>query len=239
MNFERHLDPKESMEIGRKKDAIEIEHVEFDLGRRGKIILTEEKEVIEFLERFRTFDLPTDLIFRPHRILLSNGSEDERDIAKLMAQMSPTPHISQIGVQKAVLAKPVARKAYINIRIGEYAGKTILVGKKMILIPTIEEIFAKMPWLEEDEREFFGQKEREKIQQEEFTKIMIAQMEADRNSKIVMEKERAKSIAQITMAQKKMILEDMGISKEEEEKNKEEMKKELSLFKKMYDTSVR
>ena len=145
MAFTRNMDPKDSMEIGRKKDAIEIKEIVFSISG-CPIELKYPEEIIEFLKKFQDLDFPKDLIFAPHNIVLKKEEivEDYSvDIARALA------------VQKNIDVPPFhegkTKKVLKEIRLYEYAGKTILYCGKFFEIPSIAKITEKINYLAQDE----------------------------------------------------------------------------------------
>lgn len=145
MAFTRNMDPKDSMEIGRKKDAIEIKEIVFSISG-CPIELKYPEEIIEFLKKFQDLDFPKDLIFAPHNIVLKKEEIVEDylvDIARALA------------VQKNIDVPPFhegkTKKVLEEIRLYEYAGKTILYCGKFFEIPSIAKITEKINYLAQDE----------------------------------------------------------------------------------------
>ena len=146
MAFTRNMDPKDSMEIGRKKDAIEIKEVVFSISG-CPIELKYPEEIIEFLKKFQDLDFPKDLIFAPHNIVLKKEEivEDySMDLARALA--------AQKNGYVPPYRDPVAtKKVFKEIRLYEYAGKTILYCGKFFEIPSIAKITEKINYLAQDE----------------------------------------------------------------------------------------
>jgi len=146
MAFTRNMDPKDSMEIGRKKDAIEIKEIVFSISG-CPIELKYPEEIIEFLKKFQDLDFPKDLIFAPHNIVLKKEEiiEDySMDLARALA--------AQKNGYVPPYRDPVAtKKVFKEIRLYEYAGKTILYCGKFFEIPSIAKITEKINYLAQDE----------------------------------------------------------------------------------------
>ncbi len=148
MAFTRNMDPKDSMEIGRKKDAIEIKEIVFSI-RGCPIELKYPNEIIEFLKKFQDLDFPKDLIFAPHDIVLKKEEivEDysySMDIARALAAQ-------QNGYVSPYRDLVKTKKIFKEIRLYEYAGKTILYCGKFFEIPSIAKITEKINYLAQDE----------------------------------------------------------------------------------------
>lgn len=156
MAFTRNMDPKDSMEIGRKKDAIEIKEIVFSISG-CPIELKYPEEIIEFLKKFQDLDFPKDLIFAPHNIVLKKEEivEDYSvDIARALA------------VQKNIDVPPFhegkTKKVLKEIRLYEYAGKTILYCGKFFEMPSIAKMIEKrINYLAEDEERYLKKKKEE------------------------------------------------------------------------------
>ena len=148
MAFTRNMDPKDSMEIGRKKDAIEIKEIVFSISG-CPIELKYPNEIIEFLKKFQDLDFPKDLIFAPHNIVLKKEEivEDyyySMDIARALAAQ-------QNGYVSPYRDLVKTKKIFKEIRLYEYAGKTILYCGKFFEIPSIAKITEKINYLAQDE----------------------------------------------------------------------------------------
>jgi len=157
MAFTRNMDPKDSMEIGRKKDAIEIKEIVFSI-RGCPIELKYPNEIIEFLKKFQDLDFPKDLIFAPHNIVLKKEEivEDySMDLARALA--------AQKNGYVPPYRDPVAtKKVFKEIRLYEYAGKTILYCGNFFEMPSIAKIIEKrINYLTEDEERYLKRKEEE------------------------------------------------------------------------------
>ena len=145
MAFTRNMDPKDSMEIGRKKDAIEIKEIVFSISG-CPIELKYPEEIIEFLKKFQDLDFPKDLIFAPHNIVLKKEEivEDYSvDIARALA--------AQQNIYVPPFHEGKTKKVLKEIRLYEYAGKTILYCGKFFEIPSIAKITEKINYLAQDE----------------------------------------------------------------------------------------
>jgi len=146
MAFTRNMDPKDSMEIGRKKDAIEIKEIVFSISG-CPIELKYPEEIIEFLKKFQDLDFPKDLIFAPHNIVLKKEEivEDySMDLARALAAQKN-------GYVPPYRDPAATKKVFKEIRLYEYAGKTILYCGKFFEIPSIAKITEKINYLAQDE----------------------------------------------------------------------------------------
>ena len=159
MTFIRNMDPRDSMEIGRKKDAIEIKEIVFSISG-CPIELKYPNEIIEFLKKFQDLDFPKDLIFAPHDIVLKKEEivEDyyySMDIARALAAQ-------QNGYVSPYRDLVKTKKIFKEIRLYEYAGKTILYCGKFFEMPSIAKIIEKrINYLTEDEERYLKRKEEE------------------------------------------------------------------------------
>ena len=146
MAFTRNMDPKDSMEIGRKKDAIEIKEVVFSISG-CPIELKYPEEIIEFLKKFQDLDFPKDLIFAPHNIVLKK-EEIIEDYSMDLARALAAQKNGYVPPYRDLVA---TKKVFKEIRLYEYAGKTILYCGKFFEIPSIAKITEKINYLAQDE----------------------------------------------------------------------------------------
>lgn len=178
MAFTRHIDPKDSMQIGRKQDSIEIIGVQFSID--GSPVRLKHPELIfDFLKKLERIEFP-DNLYRPHNIILFTKVEIEDHMDALIRSMSKAGVIPQINPQ-AILNKintPPRMKTEIReIRLRSFYGKTIIFSGNFILIPIEKDIQEKAPWLIEDERLEAERIINEKINTEKRIKQMAEMMD--------------------------------------------------------------
>lgn len=148
MAFTRHIDPVESMKIGRRENAIEIIGVIFTI--EGSKINSQSPEFIyNFLKRLERMEFP-DPLYHPHNIRLLWGRMVEDHTAAFINQMS------QYGAMhgKPLLVsspRPVMRKEISEMRLKDFAEKTIIFSGSFFLMPSMELLKEKAPWLIKDE----------------------------------------------------------------------------------------
>jgi hypothetical protein len=178
MAFIRHIDPKDSMQIGRKQDSTEIIGAQFSIDGSSVRLKTPEL-IFDFLKKLERIEFP-DNLYRPHNIILFTKVEIEDRIDDLIRSMSKAGMIPQINPQ-AILNKintpPRMRTEIREIRLRSFYGKTIFFSGSFILIPIEKDIQEKAPWLIEDELLEAERIINEKINTERRTKQMAEMME--------------------------------------------------------------
>jgi hypothetical protein len=147
MAFTRHIDPVESMKIGRRENSIEIIGVIFTI--EGSKINPQNPEFIyNFLKRLENLEFP-DPLYQPHniRLLKSEMIEDHiLDSIRSMSQYGMAPNIP-------TPSPPVMKKEISEIRLREFAEKTIIFMGSFLLMPSVKQLREKAPWLIEDEKQ--------------------------------------------------------------------------------------
>ena len=69
MNFERGKDPKDTMNLGARREAIEIKMAGYNKEGHN-VEITQVHDVIAFLRRLATMDIPCDSLFGPKSIFV-------------------------------------------------------------------------------------------------------------------------------------------------------------------------
>lgn len=173
MSFTRGNDPKDSMELGRKKEALEISKIKIYTNGQETILL--DPFVIEkFLERFSKFQIPNDPVFGPQRITFG-CKEKYLDYQSSLAMAAALAGHS--GLRTSSQDSPVERETVIDRNILECEGKTAIFRGKMFAIPSLQEIrdngFEHLEIIERNHQEELREKESE---QHELFKIRMEQM---------------------------------------------------------------
>ena len=181
MTFIRNMDPRDSMEIGRKKDAIEIKEISFTLSG-CHVELKNPQEIIEFLKKFQNLDFPKDLVFAPHNIVLKK-EEIVDDYSMDLARALAAQKSGFIPPYKEPIPKKIILK---EIRLYEYDGKTILYCGKFFEIPSIAQIVEKINYLKDDEERYLKKKEED---EEKRYKEMSAMMDIYKKKQAMKERE--------------------------------------------------
>jgi hypothetical protein len=133
MSFERGIGVKESMEIGRKKDAIKLSSVKI-YSNNNQTILTDPYVVEKFLESFSKFSIPNDPIFGPQRIVFTCLEKriEIDDMSNLRAAMGLAPIDTDYSKREVEVEE--------DRNLSQCVGKTIIFGSKMYAIPTFDEL---------------------------------------------------------------------------------------------------
>ncbi|HPI81653.1 MAG TPA: hypothetical protein PK122_00270 [Candidatus Paceibacterota bacterium] len=171
MSFTRGNDPKDSMELGRKKEALKISRIKIYTNGQETILL--DPFVIEkFLERFSKFQIPNDPVFGPQRITFGCKEKYLDYQSSLAAALG-----SHSGLRTSSQDSPVEREAVIDRNILECEGKTAIFRGKMFAIPSLKEIrdngFEHLEIIERNHQEELREKESE---QHELFKIRMEHM---------------------------------------------------------------
>jgi len=134
MSFTRGIDPKDSMEIGRKKEAFPLVAVKIH-SNNNETILTDPYVIEKFLNDFSKFSIHNDPIFGPQRIVFRCREKSmEYGLSVLMRSamlgLSPTSQDTEM--------KEVERE--VDKLLGECEGKTVIFNDKMYAIPSFDEL---------------------------------------------------------------------------------------------------
>jgi hypothetical protein len=155
MNFQRGNDPLDSMELGRKKDAIPI--VSVNIYTNGQKAVMDDPYVIEkFLERFSKFEIPNDPVFGPQRITFGCNEKYMDYSSTIVSALgrSLMPHYPD-GEERERIAER---------SIFECGGKTAIINDKMFQIPSLKDLkengFEHLQIIEENNQEKLKEKER-------------------------------------------------------------------------------
>jgi len=134
MSFTRGIDPKDSMEIGRKKEAFTLISVKIH-SNNNEMILTDPYVIEKFLNDFSKFSIPNDPIFGPQRIVFRCREKiREYGISALMrSTMLGLSPISQDTEMREV-------EREVDKLLGECEGKTVIFNEKMYAIPSFKEL---------------------------------------------------------------------------------------------------
>ncbi len=160
MSFIRNIDPVESMKIGRRESSIEIVGVTFTIDE-SKMAPQTPEFIYNFLKRFEKIEFP-DPLFYPHNIRLVKIIEVEDHTIDQLIQYSKMMGAPQLS-SGAILNKMTKKE---EIRLRDFAGKTIIFSGQFLLMPSIESIQEKAPWLIKDE-----EKEDERIINEQLMRM--------------------------------------------------------------------
>jgi len=135
MNFERGKDPKEVMEVGRKKDAITIYSVK--CYSNGQETIIKDPDIIRiFLDQLSKISFPYNPVFGPQRIVMES-SEKYTDVAYSNLVRSLNQSIGQLPASDVDL---VERERPIDISLFDYEGKTVVFQEKMYQMPTLNDL---------------------------------------------------------------------------------------------------
>ena len=132
MSFERGKDPKETMEIGRQKDAIPVLGVKYYTNGQG-VSITDPEIIRIFLEQFSTYQLPYNPIFGPQRILIISTEKYLDDSPSLYARMASLSGLS-VPTHNT---DPIEREKQIDINILDFEGKTAIFEGRMYEMPSL------------------------------------------------------------------------------------------------------
>jgi hypothetical protein len=134
MSFERGKDPKETMEIGRQKNAIPVFGIKY-YSNNQEVSITDPEIIHIFLEQFTNCQLPYNPIFGPQRILIIStekylDSEYSSLVSKLSA-LSGAPNQN---------TDPIEMERSVDLNIFSYEGKTVIFKGKMYEMPSINNL---------------------------------------------------------------------------------------------------
>lgn len=156
-NFERGKDPKESMEIGRRKDAKRVYSIEYHINNNVFPIYGVNK-IFDFLKRLSKLNIPNDPIFGPQLIYIKVFNREK--------VLSPGSII-----KNSLSENPCNEQEYIEmdkeeiLSIEEFAGKTLIYMNTLFEMPSLSEIvLSGFEHLVNNEREL---KENEKQRKDE------------------------------------------------------------------------
>lgn len=133
-NFERGKDPKETLDVGAKKDAIKITGVGYFLDDKENHIKNPIKAHV-FIERLKKGDLPKDSIFGIESVFVWYDDRDMEEVWE--SKMNRTYH-SGMSYQSPTKYKEI--KNTRTYEIDEIHGKVLDMCGKLILFPTLEEL---------------------------------------------------------------------------------------------------
>jgi hypothetical protein len=151
MAFTRHIDPIESMKIGRRENSFEVVGVQFSIDGSPVQLKTPEL-IFNFLKRIERIEFP-DNLYRPHNIILLKKEEVEDTMdAFIQAMKANTSPVNPQAILSKINAPPKMKTEIKETRLKFFYGKTIIFAGQFILIPSEKEIEEKAPWLIEDER---------------------------------------------------------------------------------------
>lgn len=176
MAFIRHIDPVESMKIGRRDDSIEVIGAQFSIDRSLVRLQTPEL-IFNFLKKIEKIEFPDDL-YRPHNIILITKVEIEDHMDDLIRAMAKAKAVCPGINPQAILTNfQKIRTEIREIRLRYFYGKTIIFSKQFILIPLEKDLQEKATWLIEDEQIEAERIINEKINEERRVKYMKKMME--------------------------------------------------------------
>jgi hypothetical protein len=147
MAFTRHIDPVESMKIGRRENSVEVVGVQFSIDDSPVRLKTPEL-IFNFLKRIERIEFP-DGLYRPHDIILLKKEEVEDTIDAFIQAMKAST--SPVNPQAILNRIPKMKTEIKEIRLKILYEKTIIFAGQFILIPSEKDIKEKAPWLVEDE----------------------------------------------------------------------------------------
>jgi hypothetical protein len=180
MVFIRNIDPVESMKIGRRENAIEIIGVIFTI-EGSKINSSNSEFIYNFLKRLENLEFP-DPLYHPHsiRLLKSSMVEDHTSnfIRATMSQYGAMHRSQKIPST----SPPVMKREISEIRLGEFAGKTIIFMGNFLLIPSIKQLEEKAPWLVRDEEQEEERILNQRLREIEMAKSMKGMLEKEADS---------------------------------------------------------
>lgn len=143
--------------VGLEKDAIDVIEVAFFTRTGHKVELSDPKEVELFLSKLEKMELPTDPIFRPHRILLVHQRKMTKEevlreyrLPRLLLSMdSKEPINATPEKEEEILRYPSYTNE--NIEVIEQAGKGVRFNDRLYRVPSLKEMEEKLPYIIEDE----------------------------------------------------------------------------------------
>ena len=132
--FERGKDPKETLEVGVKKEAIKITGVGYIIDEKENHIKNPIKAQV-FLERLRKGDLPKDSVFGIESVFV--WYDDRKMEEDWEAKMNRTFHS---GTHYHSSTKYKEIKNTKTYELDEIHGQVLDMCGKLILFPTLEEL---------------------------------------------------------------------------------------------------
>jgi hypothetical protein len=133
-HFERGKDPKDTLEVGAKKDAIKITGIAYVLDDK-EIHIENPMKAKVFLDRLRSGDLPNDPIFGIESVFVWH---DEKDMEEDWESKFNKTYHSGMSYSSSKKYKEV--KNTETYELGEIQGKVLDICGKLILFPTLEEL---------------------------------------------------------------------------------------------------
>jgi len=222
--FERHKDPLDSMEIGRKKDSIIVKEISFTIQKgnftiqKGNITIQNPIEICLFLKDFEKLNLPKDPYMLIHSIVLITEHEVEDKSFEMIAAMS-----SLIGSTKTVIpdGKIHMKTEKVEIYLSTYEGRTAFCNGEFFQLPYKDQLKPDYRHLLEDE-EYRLRKEKESDNRlGEMRKMMLAEAQckldvtrmhsmagisiAERRANQDLQREQARQMYEYNMADVKLL----------------------------------
>lgn len=181
MAFVRNIDPIESMKIGRREDAIEIVGIIFTI-EGSKINPQSPQFIYNFLKRFEKIEFP-DPLYHPHNIRLLAARMVEDRTAQFMAAMTKFGAMhGPSQILPSTPPSPVMKREISEIRLREFADKTIIFSGNFFLMPSIKILEEKAPWIVKDEEEEDQRIINEQLKHQKMEKAMKAMLKAEVDS---------------------------------------------------------
>jgi hypothetical protein len=135
-NFERGKDPKETLEVGAKKDAIKITGLGYFHGGKEHHIQNPIKAKV-FLDRLKSGELPNDPIFGIESVFVWHEERwmEEDWGANIKKSMSAG------GISRHSMGKEYKEgKSTTTYELKEIQGKVLDICGKLIMFPTLDEL---------------------------------------------------------------------------------------------------
>ena len=225
MSFERNQDPKDSIGIGRKKDALPLVRIDYYTNSYQATI--DNPEIIKnFLDQFCSLPntiFPPNPIFGPQRIEFTI-KEKYLDYADNFAS-SMVSRMAALSGNTVPPQEPrdlVEKEREIKANIFEFEGRTVLYDGKMYAMPTLKELDRNGYGYLEKCQKFY---ESEKVKMDKAKHLeQLSQMQ-NLKRYVSADVENYRNMADIRLQ-----IARLGISDEEQKENEENQRSEWKPF---------